>query len=82
MIKRNTMTKKRKQPKVRISVSIERDLIARLDEYVKNRFELTGCKVSKSSIVEQALSEDLIGLNIKLDELKGKTGDKHISIVK
>jgi len=59
--------------KVRINWTIEKTVVENLENYVGERFKILGSKKSRSSIVEEALSEHLIKLNRELNEMKGKS---------
>jgi hypothetical protein len=53
-----------------VSFTLETDIAEGIDEYLKDLKELTGRKISKSSIVEEALSKHLIKLEKELKQLR------------
>jgi len=59
--------------KSKVNYTIEQEVVDRLEAYVKERLKILGSKKSRSSIVEEALSEHLVKLNRELNELKSKS---------
>ena len=56
--------------KRRVNYTIEGNLLDRLEDYIVKRLKTTGSKVSRSSIVEEALIKHLTYLENELYELK------------
>lgn len=54
--------------KMKVSCSIEKEVLDRLENYLSRKKKILGTKASKSSIIELALANELIRLNKDLDQ--------------